>query len=185
MRYERAPGAAMVAGKAAYRRHRSAVTALICVLASTTTAASATDCTQERAVYTDSANAYELNFEPVEQGSSASSHLFKIKVLNTKLVLDGYVMTSEPVERTHAILFNNCPDGDVTGDDIAACTVWDGIVYANDKGKLALLPQQGAAAAPEILLAGFGPALVDSSAWGAGKATVTPWDAFALKGCPS
>jgi hypothetical protein len=145
----------------------------------------AASCTQEHAVYMDSKGVYELTFEAVDRESSASSHSFRMTVKNTKLMLDGYVMPSEPVNRTNGFLFNNCPEGDVTGDDIAACTVWQGVIYAGDKGRIDLLPQQGADAADEILLPGFGPALQASSAWGPGKATVAPWDVLMLKGCRS
>jgi hypothetical protein len=106
-------------------------------------------------------------------------------IKNTRLVLDGYVMASEPVNRTNGFLFNNCPEGDITGDDIAACTVWQGVIYASGKGRIDLLPPQGANAADEILLPGFGPALQASSAWGPEKATVAPWDVLTLKGCRS
>jgi hypothetical protein len=148
-------------------------------------AANAATCTQEGAIYTDSKSIYELTFEPVDPESSSSSHSFKMTIKDTKLVLDGYVMPSEPVNRTNGFLFNNCPEGDITGDDIAACTVWQGVVYASNKGKIDLLPQQGADAAHEILLPGFGPALQASSAWGPKKATIAPWDVLTLKGCRS
>ena len=143
----------------------------------------AAECTQERASYVDPQGNYELAFEPVDPESSASSHSFKMTIKNTKLLLDGYVMASEPVNRTNGFLFNNCPEGDITGDDIAACTVWQGVIYASDSGKIDLLPQQGSKAAAEILLPGFGPALQASSAWGPGKATIAPWDVLTLKGC--
>jgi hypothetical protein len=142
-------------------------------------------CTQERAIYADDKGIYELSFEPVDPESSASSHSFKMTIKGSKLVLDGYVMPSEPVNRSNGILFNNCPEGDITGDDIAACTVWQGVIYASGKGKIDLLPQQGAGAAQELLLAGFGQALQASSAWGPKKATVAPWDVLVLKGCRS
>ena len=140
-------------------------------------------CVQQKAIYGDADGAYELSFEPIAGDAASSSHRFKMKIRNSELVLDGYVMPSEPVNRSNGMLFNKCPDGDVTGDDLAACTVWQGAIYSLASGKIGLLPPQGANAAPEILLAGFGPSLVESSAWGPKKATVTPWDVFTLKGC--
>jgi hypothetical protein len=142
-------------------------------------------CTQERAVYADDKGIYELTFQAVDPESSASSHSFKMTIKNTKLVLDGYVMSSEPVNRSNGFLFNNCPEGDITGDDIAACTVWQGVIYGHEKGRIELLPEQGKTAADEVLLAGFGPALQASAAWGPNKATVVPWDVLVLKGCRS
>ena len=140
-------------------------------------------CLQQNAIYSDRDGAYELTFEPVDSEAASASHRLKVRISNSDLVLDGYVMPSEPVNRSNGMLFNHCPDGDVTGADIAACTVWEGMVYANIAGKIDLLPAEGADAAPEILLAGFGAAIVESSAWGPKKATIAPWDVFALKGC--
>lgn len=141
------------------------------------------ECMQEHAIYTDSKSAYTLSFAPVDLESSSSTHRFSIRVGRDGAVLDGYVMPSDPVERTNGMLFYNCPDGDATGDDLAACTVWQGVIYGNGGGKIDLLPQQGATAAKEILLPGFGLALQASAAWKKIKATVVPWDVLTLKGC--
>lgn len=157
--------------------------AIVAFLACGMLPAMAAECPQEHAIYADSKGAYTLTFEPVDLASSSSTHRFSVKVKQGGAVLDGYVMPSDTVERTNGMLFYNCPDGDVTGADLAACTVWQGVIYGNDQGKLQLLPQQGAKAAPEILLPGFGPALQASDAWKKIKATVVPWDVLALKGC--
>lgn len=147
--------------------------------------AEAARCTQDQAIYTDSKHAYELAFGPVDADSSASTHRFQVAVKGSGIVLDGYVMPSEPVDRPNGMLFYNCPEGDATGADLAACTVWQGVIYASEKGRIDLLPPQGADAAQEILLPGFGPALQASSAWGPKKATIAPWDVLTLKGCRS
>ena len=146
--------------------------------------AMALECKQEKAIYADRDGAYELRFEAADpEESASSSYRFSVAVAKTDLKLDGFVMGSEPVDRTNGILFNNCPDGDTTGEEIQKCTVWEGVVYASAGGKIDLLPKTGSPAAPEILLPGFALGLVDSTAWGAGKATVVPWDVFSLKGC--
>jgi len=159
------------------------VSAIAGFLACGVLTAPAAECTQEHAIYSDSKDAYTLTFEPVDLGSSSSTHRFSIKVEQGGAVLDGYVMPSDTGERTNGMLFYNCPDGDVTGSDLAACTVWQGVIYGNDRGKIELLPQQGAKAAQEILLPGFGPALQASEAWKKINATVVPWDVLTLKGC--
>jgi hypothetical protein len=144
----------------------------------------AAECAQEKAIYEDRDGAYALRFEAAdpEENASSSYRLF-VDVKNTAVKLDGFVMGSEPVDRTNGILFNNCPDGDTTGEEIQKCTVWEGVVYSAAAGKIDLLPKTGSPAAPEILLPGFALGLVESTAWGAGKATVVPWDVFSLKGC--
>jgi hypothetical protein len=140
-------------------------------------------CPQEQAIYTDRDGAYELSFEPVDTEAASSSYRFTVAVKKTDLKLDGFVMGSEPVNRPNGILFHNCPEGDATGEDLRRCTVWQGVIYAAESGKIDLLPLTGSPAAPEILLPGFALGLVESSAWGKDKATVVPWDVLSLKGC--
>jgi hypothetical protein len=145
----------------------------------------APDCRQEHAIYADRDGAYELSFEAVDTEAASSSYRFVVSVKNTDIKLEGFVMGSEPVNRPNGILFHNCPEGDTTGEEIRKCTVWEGVIYSAGSGKIDLLPLTGSPAAPEILLPGFALALVDSTAWGAGKATVVPWEVLSLKGCRS
>ena len=147
------------------------------------TAASAAECRQDRAIYADRDGGYELAFEPVGSNAAATSHHFKLKVLASGVVLDGVVMPGEPA-RSNGMAMYNCPEGDVTGEEIAACTVWEGVIYVLDgAGDAALLPDEGAKAAESLLLAGFGPSLRYSTLWDQGKATAVPWDVFKRKGC--
>ncbi|URK86858.1 hypothetical protein LP421_22510 [Rhizobium sp. RCAM05350] len=142
----------------------------------------ASDCLQEQAIYGDADGAYELQFEPVGSASAATSNHFKVKVAKTDLVLDGIVMQSDEPVRANGMIMNNCPEGDVTGDDIAACTVWQGVIYSvGVDGKVGSLPGEGLEAASQVLLPDFGPAIRNSSIWG--KATVAPWDVLTFKGC--
>jgi hypothetical protein len=158
-----------------------AALALVGLLAAT--AASAAECRQDRAVYADRDGGYELTFEPVGSEAAATSHHFKMKVLASGVVLDGIVMPGDPV-RSNGMIMHNCPEGDVTGEEIAACTVWEGVIYVLDgAGDAALLPEEGAKAAESLLLAGFGPSLRYSTLWDQGKATVVPWDVLKRKGC--
>lgn len=147
------------------------------------TAASAAECRQDRALYADRDGAYELTFEPVGSDAAATSHHFKVKILASGVVLDGVVMPGDPA-RSNGMVMHDCPEGDVTGEEIAACTVWEGVIYALDgAGDAGLLPEEGAAAAETLLLSGFGPSVRYSTLWDDGKATVAPWDVFRRKGC--
>lgn len=140
-------------------------------------------CPQERAVYRDRDNAYELAFQPGHSEAEAAEHRFVLKVLASHLVLDGYVMGSQPVDRTNGILFFNCPEGDVTGKDIEACTVWQGVIYGETAGRIDLLPEPGKDAATQIVLPDFGPSIRSSTLWSEGKATVVPADVLDFKEC--
>ncbi len=161
---------------------RRLLPAIVAVLLSATGPAAAAGCLQEQAIYADPDGAYELRFEPVGSASAATSNHFKLAVLKTDLVLDGVVMEAGDPPRPAGMIMNKCPEGDVTGADIAACTIWEGVLYAADAaGKIGLLPPEGSEAAAQILLPDLGPAIRSSSIWG--KATVAPFDVLALKGC--
>ena len=161
------------------------IMAAVLPLALSAHAALAAECKQEKAIYADRDGAYELKFEAVDSEAASSSYRFTVAVKNTDVKLDGFVMGSEPVDRPNGILFHDCPEGDTTGEEIQKCTVWQGVVYAVGCGKVDLLAVTGSTAAAEILLPGFALGLVDSTAWGEGKATVVPWDVLTLKGCQS
>lgn len=145
--------------------------------------AHADECVQEKAVYVDMDNAYELRFEPMGS-ESAVSNRFKLAVRNTAVVADGVVMRSDDQLRADGRIMFECPEGDVTGADLRACTVWQGMVYASDlKGHIRALPAEGENAAERLFLPALGPSIQKSSLWGEGKATVAPWDVLSLKGC--
>jgi hypothetical protein len=148
------------------------------------TSAFAEECKQAHAIYADPAGTYELHFEPVGSEAAATSNHFKVKVGETKLLLDGVVMQSGEPLRANGIVMNNCPTGDVTGAELQACTVWQGVIYTVDKaGRIDLLQPEDAPAAEQILLPDFGPSLRASSAWGEGKADADSSDVFEFKGC--
>jgi hypothetical protein len=144
----------------------------------------AADCKQASAVYADRGGAYELRFTPINSEAAVASNQFKLSVLKTPIVFDGYVMPSDDPERAHGLVMFNCPGGDVTTADLNACTIWQGAVYGvNANGDIDNLQAEAADAADKIVLPGLGPAIRASSVWGAGKATVAPWDVFDFKEC--
>ncbi|SCB15267.1 hypothetical protein GA0061101_102459 [Rhizobium lusitanum] len=141
------------------------------------------ECVQEKAVYGDMDDAYELRFEPMGSESSVSNK-FKLAVRNTNVVADGVVTRTDDQKRADGRIMFECPEGDVTGADLRACTVWQGMVYASDlKGHISALPTEGESAAERLFLPALGPSIQKSSLWGEGKATVAPWDVLSLKGC--
>ena len=143
----------------------------------------ASECVQEKAVYGDTDDAYELRFEPTESESSVSNK-FKLAVRNTAVVADGIIMRTDDQHHANGRIMFECPEGDVTGADLRACTVWQGMVYASDlKGHISTLPAGGESAAERLFLPALGPSIQKSSLWGEGKATVAPWDVLSLKGC--
>ncbi|MDX3927598.1 MAG: hypothetical protein QHC90_17545 [Shinella sp.] len=158
---------------------------IVLLAALATAPAVSAECRQENAIYEDRDKAYELAFAPVDSAAAATSHRFMVKVLKTGLALDGIVMMSgDEVPRPNGMIMHDCPEGDATGEEIAACTVWEGVIYRqDDAGVIDILPGAESAAAPQLLFPGLGPAVRYSAIWQEGKASVAPWDVLTLKGC--
>ncbi len=133
-------------------------------------------------MYGDLENTAGIDFRPT-MGSATVTNSFKM-VLDNGVVLDGIVQWSDGVARPNGMLMHKCPEGDVTGEELAVCTVWQGVIYASDdKGNIELLPAEGKAAPQKLILPDLGPSLRLSAAYGASGFSKTPWDVFALKGC--
>lgn len=139
-------------------------------------------CPQELGVYTEDETHASLEFKPAAEG--AANHEFRLVFSENDVVLDGVVMWTEDVKRPHGMLMHDCPEGDVTGEELAACTVWQGVIYTvSEFGVVGLLPERGEAAAVNLILPDLGPSVRRSSAWGVHGVTKAPWDAFTLSGC--
>jgi len=156
---------------------------LIAAMAALATAQPArAGCPIELATYADTRGVAELEFSPARGGATVSNS-FRL-LLDNDVVLDGIVQWTDTEPRPWGTLMYKCPDGDVTGQELAACTLWEGVIYTLDgKGGIALLPAPGTVAPQMLLLPALGPSLRMSSAYGANGFSKTPWDVFALKGC--
>lgn len=142
----------------------------------------AADCPIERAVYAEAETRIELRFQPSGDNTPVS-HRFVLAAPSGKMNVEGHLMFDPEIERPVAMAMHNCPEGDVTGADLAACTVWTGIIYASDKatGHVDLLPSEGADAPASLVLPGFGPAVSRSVLFK--DLPAMPWDVFELKEC--
>jgi hypothetical protein len=139
-------------------------------------------CPLALAVYGEAESEAGIDFRPTG-GSAVVTNTFKM-VLDKGVVLDGIVMWTEGVARPHGSLMYKCPTGDVTGDELAACTVWEGVIYSSDdQGKIALLPAEGVDAPKTLIFPDLGPSLQMSAAYGENGFSKVPWDVFVLKGC--
>ncbi|MDX8527363.1 hypothetical protein RFM68_22945 [Mesorhizobium sp. MSK_1335] len=140
-------------------------------------------CPIQLAVYGEAQSGAEIDFTPA--GTSATvTNTFRM-ILDNNVVLDGIAMWTEgSAARPHGSLMYKCPTGDVTGEELAACTVWEGVIYsADDKGSIGLLPAEGADAPQSLILPDLGPSLEMSAAYGPAGFSKVPWDIFVLKGC--
>jgi hypothetical protein len=160
-------------------------TPMVGFLAALTTANSSAQaaCPIELAVYGDPQSGSEIDFSPT--GTSATvTNSFRL-ILDNNVVLDGIVMwTDGPAARPHGSLMYKCPTGDATGQELAACTLWDGVIYGVDeKGVVGLLPGEGTEAPQSLVFPDLGPSLEMSTAHGGSGFSKAPSDVFTIKGC--
>lgn len=138
-------------------------------------------CPIELAVYKDRDAIAGIDFRPAGQGATVTN-TFRMNI--GEQGFDGFVMWTDGVARPYAMVTHGCPEGDVTGEEIAACTLWEGVVYSiDDAGKVGLLPREGEAAPQGLLFPDFARLMQASPAYAATGLTATPFDAFQLSGC--
>ncbi|MBZ9797025.1 hypothetical protein [Mesorhizobium sp. ES1-4] len=144
-------------------------------------------CPIELAVYGDArsgaeTSGAEIDFTPT--GTSATvTNTFRL-ILDNNVVLNGIVMWTQDIARPNGSLMYKCPEGDVTGAELAACTLWNGVIYtSDDKGDVGLLPAERVEAPKTLILPDLGPVLRQWQAHGGSGFSKVPSDVFVLKGC--
>ena len=113
-------------------------------------------------------------------------HRFSLRFAGSGVMMDGVVMMAGEPDRPWGVILHECPEGDATGAEIAACTVWEGVIYTiGSTGEARWLPVLDAdhKAGDSLLLPDFGAAVMRSQAWQAGQVTRLPGDVFHLKAC--
>jgi len=143
-------------------------------------------CPIEKAVFVEADAGTVLSFRPVGSDAAAVSHLFTITgSAGGKLMLDGHVMYDEEARRPAGMVMNNCPEGDATGAELRACTIWTGVPYALDKatGHIDILGAEGTEAPDAVLMPGIGPAIRHSTLWEKSGLKDVPWDLYEFKEC--
>ena len=166
-----------------FRKERQVATAALLVAASAMVSSAAlAACPVELATYRDLEDAASVEFTPTGEGA-AVTNTFRM-LLDDDVVLDGIVMWSEDIGRPYGMLTYKCPEGDATGAELDACTVWEGVVYTSDAlGNIELLPAEAAGAPRKLIFPDLGPSLRHSAAYGASGFARVPWDVFKLSGC--
>ncbi len=95
--------------------------------------------------------------------SGGADQGFQMIFDNSDWVLTGHMFPAENDGGYEAVLLDNCPDGDVIGAELDACTIWQGAIYARDAGGAKILiPEPSDAAAGILVLEGLADALAKS-----------------------
>ena len=84
-------------------------------------------CPQELAIYSELGGSAQIEFS-AEPAGFIVTNSFRL-LLTGDLSLDGMVIWNQGLSRPNGIISHQCPDGDVTGEELEACTYWEGVVY--------------------------------------------------------
>ena len=138
-------------------------------------------CPIELATYAGQGGTMAIEFRPTNASVTVTN---SFRLLAGERALDGIVMWTAGAARSWGVVMDGCPEGDLTGNEISECTLWEGVVYAVDAdGKVGLLPAEGQPAPQTLILADLGPWLSQSDAWREAGSLAEPWDVFTLSGC--
>ncbi len=141
-------------------------------------------CQQGEAGYSDAARTLSMRFHPIEGANVVTSNEFRIVTGNPEIVLEGIVIWDHAGARPDAVVMHDCPEGDVTGDELENCTIWQNVIYAvSADGTVGLLPGEKEPAARTLLLPDFGRALRYSSLYSEDSGASIASDVFALTDC--
>ena len=139
-------------------------------------------CPIERAVYADVDASLTLAFREIEDESFTATNVFTVTFAN-EVSADGLVIWNQGYSVPNGII-QDCPSGDVTGDELAACVIWEGVIYAVDGlGNVAFIPPEGVDAPDQLLFPDLGRTIRYSALWSEEKVTIAPWDVLTLAGC--
>ncbi len=150
--------------------------ALLASMASPANAA----CPQELAIYEDTSGNSLTFLPPLD--NQAAEHEFKLRVGPTEL--HGVVMWSKEPDRPNGIIMDHCPDGDVTGEELDACTVWQGVIYGLTKDANApFIGKRGSPYAEALLLPDLSRDLLDHTFKTPLAGPAKADDVFRMKAC--
>ena len=139
-------------------------------------------CPIELAVYTDRHDVASIDFVPAGE-LAAVTNRFSM-AMREGARFDGHVLWTDEPERPYGHLMHDCPEGDLTGEEIRACTLWQGAIYAVDEdGQAGLLPAEGEPAPAVLILSDLGYQMSVAPAFQAAGPLTPPFDVFSLSGC--
>lgn len=108
-------------------------------------------CPQELAVYESADGNTAVEFVG-KSDAVMMAHEVRI-IFREGPMLTGYVEATHGLRQPEIVTPHNCPDGDVTGEELDACILYASVVYGTDgDGRIIELPVAGEVAARQILL---------------------------------
>lgn len=142
-----------------------------------------TICKQQSARYIDPESGLIFSFK-TDNENSAFLQEFSLSSEKSDVKLDGFItLQGEPL-RPVAYAIHQCPDGDVTGEELAKCTIWQGVPYGRySDGDIGLLPDSDQPAVTQILLPDFARSVMSKPIWTEMNISQEPFEVFDLLDC--
>lgn len=149
----------------------------------------AIDCPLERAVYVERQNGYELRFRPARswEMTGSTKAIFDLVFPDGGTVLWGHISSNMGTSRDEGFLFSpecsrpGAEDPGSTKEELAACQVWNNVVYELRADDVDFMPLYDEPAVERLLLTDLGRA-VRYSLYVMGPGD-EPWDVFTFKAC--
>lgn len=140
-------------------------------------------CEQSKARYIDPESDLVFAFEePSEQ--SAFLQTFSIGSDAADIKIDGFITLEGNPLRPVAYAVHQCPDGDITGEELVECTIWQGVPYGlYSDGAVGLLPDEGEPAVKQLLLPDFARSVMSKPIWNELNIDREPFEVFDLLDC--
>ncbi|WP_265517747.1 hypothetical protein [Nitratireductor luteus] len=138
-------------------------------------------CPQALAIYQEVGGQTAIDFIP-NMDMVAASNTFRL-ILPDAAPIEGHVEWQSGGGRPDGLLLKDCPTGDATGEELAACTLWRGVVYAvDDAGDVGLLPGPRDDAAQQLIMTDLSRAL-HFSTLNDGETALPGFDVYEITGC--
>ncbi|MEP3199687.1 MAG: hypothetical protein ABJO57_17560 [Lentilitoribacter sp.] len=140
-------------------------------------------CEQNKARYIDPESDLVFAFE---EGAEASAFLqgFSIGSENSETKIEGFITLEGNPLRPIAYAVHQCPDGDITGEELAECTIWQGVPYGlYSDGAVGLLPDEDEPAVKQLLLPDFARSVMSKPIWNELNIDREPFEVFDLLDC--
>ena len=162
---------------------------LVAAFAASSPVFAQSDCPFERAIYTEKDNGYELRFRPAESWEmyGMMKAIYELRFPDGETTLWGYITSNMGTSRDEGFLFSNdCrrpgpEDEGSSEDELAACQVWNGVMYELKDGDVDFLPLYDEPAVPRLLLTDLG-RVIRYSLYVMGPGD-EPWDVFTFSEC--
>lgn len=162
-------------------KHYSSI-AMIMLLVGPAQAASAV-CEQSKARYIDPESDLVFAFDEQSE-QSAFLQAFSIGSDAADIKIKGFITLEGNPLRPIAYAVHQCPDGDITGEELAECTIWQGVPYGlYSDGAVGLLPDEGEPAVKQLLLPDFARSVMSKPIWNELNIDREPFEVFDLLDC--